>query len=244
MMGERVRISRAALSSAVVLALLAVMVALSGLTGPVTGSASVPEASVSVRLPTLPVPTPETVTSSPWGVPGLVHPTGDVSWLRRWLVIGLYVLAFVAVLLAVVVVVRRLQRLTPSETEAAVTVPRATGGDLSGPLPEPVVAAADEGLARLSSGADVGDAVIACWVRLEEAAEGTGLPRHPSATPSEFTAGLLVAGIGHDSEVRELLSLYHRARFGAAPLPADAAGRAVACLQAIRASALERTVAR
>lgn len=95
-----------------------------------------------------------------------------------------------------------------------------------------------EGALRLRSGAHAGtaDEVIRCWEGLEDDAGLRGVPRPPHQTPSEFSAELL-RSLGADPLATEdLLHLYHRARFSAQPLPADAAGRAAADLEAIAAS--------
>lgn len=66
------------------------------------------------------------------------------------------------------------------------------------------------------------DAVIAAWVALEEAAARSGVPRHPAATPTEFTVAVLDRTPADPAAVRDLLDLYLRARFGIEPVgPAD-----------------------
>jgi hypothetical protein len=64
------------------------------------------------------------------------------------------------------------------------------------------------------SGGPPGDAVIAAWVQLERDAAARGTQRKPHQTPSEFTADVLA---NHDTDptaLRQLRTLYHRARFG------------------------------
>lgn len=80
-----------------------------------------------------------------------------------------------------------------------------------------------------------GDAVIACWVSLEQAAQRVGTPRDPSATPTEFTAALLSEHSADPDAVRTLLRLYHRARFARGRLPDEAAVLARDALQQISA---------
>lgn len=65
------------------------------------------------------------------------------------------------------------------------------------------------------------DAVIAAWVVLEEAAERSGTPRHPAATPTEFTVAVLDRTDVDPAAVRTLLDLYLRARFGQERLSRD-----------------------
>jgi hypothetical protein len=78
-----------------------------------------------------------------------------------------------------------------------------------------------------------GDAVVACWLRLEDVAARAGRRRRPSQTPTQFTVGVLERVTDDRDAVAELLGLYHRARFGSRPLPDDAAARAAAALTRI-----------
>jgi hypothetical protein len=80
------------------------------------------------------------------------------------------------------------------------------------------VAAARDTLVR--AGGEPGDAVVAAWLTLENAASTARLP-HQTAT--EFTAVLLEREIGGDEPaVHELRTLYQRARFGDGATEADA----------------------
>ncbi|GAB2652727.1 DUF4129 domain-containing protein [Kribbella swartbergensis] len=72
--------------------------------------------------------------------------------------------------------------------------------------------AVDTGLSRIESGTAT-DAVIACWVALEEAAASAGVARDPSETPAEFTVRVLgIGGISEPQLVR-LGELYREARY-------------------------------
>lgn len=85
------------------------------------------------------------------------------------------------------------------------------------------------------------DAVIACWLRLEEGAAAAGVPRLPAQTPTEFTATLLAGllpGEPEQAALEDLRRLYARARFGSSALDADAAQRALVALAAVRAGLL------
>jgi len=80
------------------------------------------------------------------------------------------------------------------------------------------VASARDTLAR--AGGEPGDAVVAAWLTLENAAS-TG--RLPHQTATEFTAALLERELGRDEPaVHELRTLYQRARFGAGATDEDA----------------------
>jgi Domain of unknown function (DUF4129) len=79
---------------------------------------------------------------------------------------------------------------------------------------EEVVAALDAGLSGLSdSDADPRRAVIACWVRLEEAAAAAGTPRHPGDTPTDLVARLLGAHQVSRPVLDEFAAVYREARY-------------------------------
>ena len=80
------------------------------------------------------------------------------------------------------------------------------------------------------------DAVIACWVILEQAAGSAGTPRRAPQTPTEFTAAVLADHHADREALASLLELYHEARFGGAVLPDEAASTAAAALRTISAS--------
>jgi hypothetical protein len=80
---------------------------------------------------------------------------------------------------------------------------------------EDVVAALDAGLVGLSDqDADPRRAVIACWVRLEQAAAAAGTPRHPGDTPTDLVARLLGAHQVSQPVLDEFAALYREARYG------------------------------
>ena len=99
-----------------------------------------------------------------------------------------------------------------------------------------VQTARDYLVARRDTG-DVARNIIGAWTALEEAAADSGHRRKPQHTPSEFTAQLLNSVSGAESEVEELLGLYHRARYGTAgviaALTTTDSTRAVTLLSAI-----------
>ncbi|MFG1814788.1 DUF4129 domain-containing protein [Kribbella sp. NPDC049174] len=72
--------------------------------------------------------------------------------------------------------------------------------------------AVDTGLSRIDSGTAT-DAVIACWVALEEAAASAGVARDPSETPTEFTVRVLGVGGISEPELVRLGELYREARY-------------------------------
>ena len=78
---------------------------------------------------------------------------------------------------------------------------------------EDLIDALDAGLEELSDAdRDPRRAVIACWVRLEQAAAAAGTPRHPGDTPADLV-GRLLAEQQVDSQVlAALLEVYRQAR--------------------------------
>ncbi|MFI7677673.1 DUF4129 domain-containing protein [Actinophytocola sp. NPDC049390] len=77
------------------------------------------------------------------------------------------------------------------------------------------------------------DAVIEAWVTLENAAEHT---RRPHETATEFTVALLAEEKADEAALRELRTLYQRARFGHGDVDPGSAARARAALERILAT--------
>lgn len=213
-----------------VVALVAVAVIGSALVGPWS-----PDVAEESRLPFTPPP----VSIEP--IPG---PTDDLRgvldqievepWDLTWLRV-----AVLAVLLAWAawVVVRWLRRHPPvprpeDPDDAGIESGEARTGRVEprlAPLRE-AVAAADVLIRRRRTPTD---AVIAAWVRLEDAAARTGVPRDPAATATEFTVAVLDRTPVDPAATRTLLDLYLRARFSGermAPEDVDAAVAALARL--------------
>jgi hypothetical protein len=90
---------------------------------------------------------------------------------------------------------------------------------------------------REHTGGPPADAVVAAWLRLEDAAAGAGTCRLPHQTPTEFAAAVLAEHTINEPALEELRVRYERARFG---LPnqttaADAAAARAALDQIARA---------
>ena len=108
--------------------------------------------------------------------------------------------------------------------------PKVPGGPAA-PTPE-LAEAVEEGRRMLESG-PIDDAVVACWVRLEEAAAGGGVARLPSETPTELTVRLLDRFDVPEGAVNRLLGLYRTARYSRHQLGEADRAVALACLHAI-----------
>jgi len=98
---------------------------------------------------------------------------------------------------------------------------------------ERLAEAVDTGLARIDSGTAT-DAVIACWVALEEAAASAGVARDASETPAEFTVRVLGIGGVSEPQLDRLGELYREARYSTHGSTEDARAEARAALLRLR----------
>jgi hypothetical protein len=79
---------------------------------------------------------------------------------------------------------------------------------------EELVAALDAGIEELSDAdRDPRRAVIACWVRLEQAAAAAGTPRHPGDSPTDLVGRLLSEQRVDAGVLAALLDVYRQARY-------------------------------
>ncbi|NJC70250.1 DUF4129 domain-containing protein [Planosporangium thailandense] len=101
---------------------------------------------------------------------------------------------------------------------------------------EDVVAAVDAGLDRLGDrDADPRRAVIACWVRLEEAAAAAGTPRRPGDTPTDLVGRLLLTHRVSHPVLDEFAAVYREARYATHGVDERMRAAAVASLRHLRA---------
>ncbi|MFD1718929.1 DUF4129 domain-containing protein [Georgenia deserti] len=71
---------------------------------------------------------------------------------------------------------------------------------------------------RRATEGDPRNAIVACWVALEDAAERAGLARDPAETAGEFTARVLATWEVAPATVSNLADLYRTARFSRRPI--------------------------
>ncbi|BCJ44446.1 hypothetical protein GCM10010168_12600 [Actinoplanes ianthinogenes] len=84
----------------------------------------------------------------------------------------------------------------------------------AGQTAEDLVAALDAGLEELSdTDRDPRRAVIACWVRLEQAAAAAGTPRHPGDSPTDLVGRLLAEQQVDATVLAALMEVYREARY-------------------------------
>jgi hypothetical protein len=93
--------------------------------------------------------------------------------------------------------------------------------------------AVESGLAAVESGTAT-DAVIACWVALEDAAASAGVARQASETPAEFTVRVLGVGGISQPELLRLAELYREARYSTHGSSEEARNQARAALIRLR----------
>ncbi len=125
-----------------------------------------------------------------------------------------------AILAAIMIIVFLLQT---TLRRRALPKLRLGSGDMADP--DPVIAlhvgsALDRALSELGAGGPVDDAIIRCWVQLEDAAGEAGLPRIASDTPEEAVGRMLAAGGVRADPLRALAALYREARFSRHPMTA------------------------
>lgn len=107
---------------------------------------------------------------------------------------------------------------------------------------EEVLAAVDAGLADLDGDErDPRRAVIACWVRLEQAAAAAGTPRQPGDAPADLVVRLLAAHQVSAAVLYPLADVYRLARYATHTVDPTMRDQARAALSQLRA---ELTVSR
>jgi hypothetical protein len=101
------------------------------------------------------------------------------------------------------------------------------------PPADELVAAVQAGLADLAGG-DPRRAVIACWLRLEEAAGAAGVARHPYDTSTDLVLRLLRGFDVREPALAGFAELYRLARYAPHPVDERMSGRARAFLRELR----------
>jgi hypothetical protein len=152
------------------------------------------------------------------------------NWLT-YLVTGLCI-AVVVVVVVLVVWTIVLQHLSVRRRRVeVVTDEAATTGRR-----EAVLAAVDAGLSGLEDDdADPRRAVIACWLRLEEAAAAAGTPRKPGDAPADLVLRLLAAHQVSAAVLIRLAEVYRLARYATHAVDTGMRDSARAALRQLRA---------
>jgi hypothetical protein len=106
-----------------------------------------------------------------------------------------------------------------------------------------VLAAVDAGLSDLNDAdADPRRAVIACWVRLEEAAASAGTPRRPGDSPTDLVLRLLAAHQISAPVLYPLADLYRLARYATHSVDTGMRDQARSALRQLRAELADEPV--
>lgn len=144
----------------------------------------------------------------------------DPGAVRTVILILLGLVAAALLALLVVVVTRALRRAWENREldarEGAVISAGTTTAAAADAQPDAAViqrgiAAA---LQRIDQPAAAGDAIVAAWVGVEEAAADSGVARGVSETPGEFAVRIIARRSAIDADARRLLALYEKVRFG------------------------------
>jgi hypothetical protein len=172
---------------------------------------------------------------------GGTAPRLDLSAVPDLVVQAAQAVAAVALLAVVAVLIRRLLRAWRDRRAARAAPPDRAPvrplplvgrhGDIAAVLVTATGAAATDLWGPAPT--DSSDAVIRAWIRVEEAAAGSGLARSRSQTATEFTAELLRQGMADPAPVATLLRSYGQARFGSEPLTAAQVARAGEAFDAV-----------
>lgn len=176
-------------------------------------------------------PSDQPTRPRPTTVQGLDRGTADIPLWVTYLVSALC-LFLVLVLLsslawaAIRTRLSRRRRLTDTLGEAVPTLERTR---------QAIQAVVDAGLADLDDDGDPRRAVIACWVRLEQASAAAGVERGVGDTSSELVARLLAAELVIRADVLEgLAAIYREARYAPHVIDASMRERARAALLQLR----------
>lgn len=200
------------------------------------------------------VPLPPAQRAGPLLPPGGSQPSGapsptlldtssrDVLRLPGWLqylVLGLCLALFVV---TVLVLVWALLRDRMSVRRGALSVEQGAAAARS--RTEEVVAALDAGLSDLSDAdRDPRRAVIACWVRLEQAAAAAGTPRRIGDAPADLVLRLLSAHQVDRQVLDRFAGIYREARYATHVIDDDMRTQAQAALRHLRTELTVSTVA-
>jgi hypothetical protein len=150
-------------------------------------------------------------TQHPTATPTTEAPVEAARGLPDW--IGTLTLVVLTVLVIVMVAILTWALLRDAarrrKTRTGRRGPRRTANTA-----EDLVAALDAGLEELSdTDRDPRRAVIACWVRLEQAAAEAGTPRHPGDSPTDLVGRLLAEQQVDAAVLAALMEVYREARY-------------------------------
>ncbi|MEV4705756.1 DUF4129 domain-containing protein [Actinoplanes sp. NPDC049316] len=184
-------------------------------------------AAEETAAPLLP-PTPEAVKSA---TPEPVEAArGLPGWIgtAAWIVLAVAGLAVLILVTWAVIRDRSRRRVRRGARRAEPRPETRTAEDL--------VAALDAGLQELSdTDRDPRRAVIACWVRLEQAAAAAGTPRHAGDSPTDLVARLLAEQRVEAAVLTPFAHVYRQARYATHTVDDQMRHQARSALERLRA---------
>lgn len=166
---------------------------------------------------------PSHIEVTPFGPPQIIE--ASPAFVRVVQVLCLLLVVGVVILL-VTLMVRGAVRRVGLDKDPVVRPPQADAH-------EEVMAALTRGLADLDEG-DPRQAVIACWVRLERAAEDAGIQRKPGDTPTDLVVRLLSGRSVNSSVLSDFATVYREARYSPHPVDTAMRDQARAALRLLR----------
>ncbi|MFI5890725.1 DUF4129 domain-containing protein [Actinoplanes sp. NPDC051513] len=182
--------------------------------------------------PTTPPLLPKT---QPSATSGAQQPPEAARGLPEWLgTAALYLLLLIAVVVLVIVVwaIVRDQARRRARKGRSGAVESKQGARTA----EEIAAALDAGLEELSdTDRDPRRAVIACWVRLEQAAAAAGTPRSPGDSPTDLVGRLLREQQVDGQVLAALLEVYREARYATHTVDDQMRRQARSALERLRA---------
>jgi hypothetical protein len=193
---------------------------------PLIGSGPVPSAATPdpKDLPTAGPAEPDFPTPTEAAGPPL---PGWVSW-----VFGVACALVVLVILVLLLVMALRGRLTERAVPLTLSIEEPPTDEET---ERRVRAAVDAGLSELDDAdADPRRAVIACWVRLEDAAAAAGTTRSVGDTSTDLVSRLLAGHLVSASVLDALAEVYREARFATHPVDAATRDQARAALRLLR----------
>jgi hypothetical protein len=156
--------------------------------------------------------------------------TGLPDWVGTAAIVVLSIAALVLIALVIWTIIRDQQR--RRSRRAGVREPQRDEASTA----EDLVAALDAGLEELSdTDRDPRRAVIACWVRLEQAAAAAGTPRHAGDSPTDLVGRLLREQRVDAGVLAALLEVYRQARYATHTVDDQMRAQARSALQRLRA---------
>ena len=180
----------------------------------------------------LPPPLPSSEQTPATAAPTASSQPPQEGWQVDWLLLGVLLLVVVVVLLVVRALLSRdrddEEPLGMEEDEELAALLEASGDDVR---------------YRALAEGDPRNAVVACWVALEDAVRRSGLPDNPAETASELTRRVLGRWQVDETSIRTLSEAYREARFSRHPVSEQQREQAVAALDRIHEDLRRRALA-